>query len=47
MNSATDAPLNRTPLKLEQAWAEYQQALKSFLHSKINNSEDVETGDKC
>ncbi len=42
MNSATDAPLNKAPLKLEQVWAEYQQALKSFLHSKVNNSADVD-----
>ncbi|MGF1854618.1 RNA polymerase sigma factor SigZ [Vibrio satsumensis] len=47
MNSATDAPLNGAPLNrasldLEQVWAEYQQALKSFLHSKVNNAADVE-----
>ncbi len=33
MNSATNAPL-----KLEQVWAKYQQALKSFLHSKVKAS---------
>ncbi|MGV2841796.1 RNA polymerase sigma factor SigZ, partial [Vibrio cyclitrophicus] len=38
MNSATKAPLNRASLDLEQVWAEYQQALKSFLYSKVNNS---------
>ncbi|MCG9579439.1 RNA polymerase sigma factor SigZ [Vibrio tubiashii] len=27
---------------LEQVWAEYQQALKSFLHSKVSNPDDVE-----
>ncbi|MEZ8746133.1 RNA polymerase sigma factor SigZ [Vibrio sp. 10N.286.49.E1] len=47
MNSATDAPsngapLNSTSLNLEQVWAEYQQALKSFLHSKVNNTADVD-----
>ena len=47
MNSATNVPLNKAtlikaPLKLEQVWAEYQQALKSFLHSKVNNSADVD-----
>ncbi|CAM2772896.1 RNA polymerase sigma factor SigZ [Vibrio tubiashii] len=29
-------------LSLEQVWAEYQQALKSFLHSKVSNPDDVE-----
>ncbi|MDC5811940.1 RNA polymerase sigma factor SigZ [Vibrio europaeus] len=29
-------------LSLEQVWAEYQQALKSFLHSKVGNPDDVE-----
>ncbi|WP_135442533.1 RNA polymerase sigma factor SigZ [Vibrio tasmaniensis] len=52
MNSVTDAPsngaplnrasLNRASLNLEQVWAEYQQALKSFLHSKVNNTADVD-----
>lgn len=42
MNSATKAPLNRVSLNLEQVWAEYQQALKSFLHSKVNNTADVD-----
>ncbi|NOI89501.1 RNA polymerase sigma factor SigZ [Vibrio splendidus] len=47
MNNATNAPLNRTPLNrasldLEQVWAEYQQALKSFLHSKVSNTADVD-----
>ena len=47
MNSATNAPLNGAPLNraslnLEQVWAEYQQALKSFLHSKVNNTADVD-----
>ena len=47
MNSVTDAPLsgaplNKASLNLEQVWAEYQQALKSFLHSKVNNTADVD-----
>ncbi|MFM2581285.1 RNA polymerase sigma factor SigZ [Vibrio fortis] len=29
-------------LSLEQVWAEYQQALKSFLHSKVNQPDDVD-----
>lgn len=37
MNSA-----NSTPLNLEQVWAEYQQTLKAFLHSKVSNTADVE-----
>ncbi|MFV8463600.1 RNA polymerase sigma factor SigZ [Vibrio campbellii] len=37
MNSA-----NSTPLNLEQVWAEYQQTLKAFLHSKVSNNADVE-----
>lgn len=37
MNSA-----NSTSLNLEQVWAEYQLALKAFLHSKVSNSADVE-----
>ncbi|WP_394142950.1 RNA polymerase sigma factor SigZ [Vibrio chagasii] len=37
MNSA-----NSTSLNLEQMWAEYQQTLKSFLHSKVSNTADVE-----
>ncbi len=37
MNSA-----NSTSLNLEQVWAEYQQTLKAFLHSKVNNTADVE-----
>lgn len=37
MNSA-----NSTSLNLEQVWAEYQQTLKSFLHSKVSNTADVE-----
>lgn len=37
MNSA-----NNTSLNLEQVWAEYQLALKAFLHSKVSNSADVE-----
>ncbi|MFZ3406027.1 RNA polymerase sigma factor SigZ [Vibrio chagasii] len=37
MNSA-----NSTSLDLEQVWAEYQQTLKAFLHSKISNSADVD-----
>ena len=37
MNSA-----NSTSLNLEQVWAEYQQTLKAFLHSKVSNTADVE-----
>ncbi|WP_061033825.1 RNA polymerase sigma factor SigZ [Vibrio splendidus] len=37
MNSA-----NSTSLDLEQVWAEYQQTLKAFLHSKVSNSADVD-----
>ncbi len=37
MNSA-----KRTSLDLEQVWAEYQQTLKAFLHSKVSNSADVD-----
>ena len=37
MNSA-----NSTSLNLEQVWAEYQQTLKAFLHSKVSNSADVD-----
>ncbi|NOH98278.1 RNA polymerase sigma factor SigZ [Vibrio sp. 99-70-13A1] len=37
MNSA-----NSTVLQLEQVWKDYQQALKTFLHSKVNNSADVD-----
>ncbi|CAH6895330.1 RNA polymerase sigma factor SigZ [Vibrio chagasii] len=37
MNSA-----NSTSLDLEQVWAEYQQTLKVFLHSKVSNSADVD-----
>ncbi|MFM2606471.1 RNA polymerase sigma factor SigZ [Vibrio chagasii] len=37
MNSA-----NSTSSDLEQVWAEYQQTLKAFLHSKISNSADVD-----
>ena len=37
MNSA-----NSTPLNLEQVWAEYQQTLKAFLHSKVSTTADVE-----
>ncbi|MCG9694927.1 RNA polymerase sigma factor SigZ [Vibrio sp. Isolate22] len=37
MNSA-----NNTSLNLEQVWAEYQQTLKAFLHSKVSNTADVE-----
>ena len=37
MNSAISTSLN-----LEQVWAEYQQTLKAFLHSKVSNTADVE-----
>ena len=37
MNSA-----NSTSLNLEQVWAEYQQTLKAFIHSKVRNTDDVE-----
>ncbi|CAH6781921.1 RNA polymerase sigma factor SigZ [Vibrio chagasii] len=33
---------NSTSLDLEQVWAEYQQTLKAFLHSKVSNSADVD-----
>ncbi len=47
MNSVTDAPLNGAPLNkaslnLEQVWAEYQQALKSFCILKVINTADVD-----
>ncbi|MEF1278059.1 RNA polymerase sigma factor SigZ [Vibrio fortis] len=29
-------------LSLEQVWADYQQALKSFLHSKVSQPDDVD-----
>lgn len=29
-------------LSLESLWAEYQQAIRAFLHSKVSNQDDVE-----
>ncbi|AIW22089.1 RNA polymerase sigma factor SigZ [Vibrio coralliilyticus] len=29
-------------LKLEDVWTQYQQAVKSFLHSKVSNPDDVD-----
>ncbi|MDK9738917.1 RNA polymerase sigma factor SigZ [Vibrio sp. D404a] len=29
-------------LNLEQIWSQYQQALKAFLHSKVNHPDDVD-----
>lgn len=29
-------------LSLEQVWSQYQQALKAFLHSKVNQPDDVD-----
>lgn len=37
MTSASASSLN-----LEQVWSQYQQALKAFLHSKVNQPDDVE-----
>lgn len=37
MTSASPSSLN-----LEQVWSQYQQALRAFLHSKVNQPDDVD-----